>query len=265
MLDGGLKNYIWYQESSIGNHGVRSVLSIFDCWRKMTKKQGKRYKEAAKLVDKNKAYSLQEAVEILKKAPHAQFDETVEISLKLEIDTTQSEQQVRGAVVLPHGTGKKVRIVVFCKGEDVTFAKEAGADFVGGADLIEKVAGGWLDFDIAIATPELMRDVAKLGKILGPRGLMPSPKAGTVDSDVKRTIKDVKSGKVSFKMDKSANLHIVIGKISFDEGALVENGMAVFEAVKRSKSSAVKGRFIKSAAVSTTMGPGVRIDASKLQ
>lgn len=224
----------------------------------------KRYEQAATLVDRKKAYPLQEALALLKEMPKAKFDETVELSVSLGIDPEKSDQAIRGTVVLPHGTGTARKVLVFCKGEREIEARQAGADYIGAADLIERIQGGWLDFDVAIATPELMRDVSKLGKVLGPRGLMPSPKVGTVTEDVAKAVTDVKKGKVEFKMDKLANLHVVIGKLSFAAPQLAENAQAVLGAVVRAKPAAAKGQFIKRVSVSSTMSPGVFLDAKPL-
>jgi large subunit ribosomal protein L1 len=224
----------------------------------------KRYEQAATLVDRKKAYPLQEAVAILKEMPKAKFDETVELSVSLGIDPEKTDQVVRGTVVLPHGTGRARKVLVFCKGEREIEARQAGADYIGAADLIEKIQDGWLDFDVAIATPELMRDVSKLGKVLGPRGLMPSPKVGTVTEDVAKAVTEVKKGKVEFKMDKLANLHVVIGKLSFAAPQLAENAQAVLGAVVRAKPAAAKGQFIKRVSVSSTMSPGLFLDAKPL-
>lgn len=223
------------------------------------KKRSKRYREATKFSDRANYYSLKEAISILKKTPLAKFDETVEISLQLSTDPKKSDQMVRGTVVLPHGTGKKVRIAVFCKGEKELEARSAGADFVGGQDLIERVSKGFLDFDCAISTPDMMKDLSKLGKILGPRGLMPSPKTGTVTFDIQQAIKEIRKGKVEFKMDKLAGIHLGIGKISFGEDQLYENTSKVIEAIQMAKPPAVKGSLIKKVYISKTMSPGVRI------
>lgn len=228
------------------------------------KKHSKRYREAEKLVDKSKTYTLQEAISILKKIPHVKFNETVDMSFSLFIDPKKSDQTVRGTLTLPHGRGKEVKIAVFCKGEAENFAKAAGADFVGAEDLVKKVESGWLGFDVAISTPEMMKELGRLGKILGPRGLMPSPKAGTVTMDVARAVKELKAGKLEFKMDKQSNIYCSIGKISFEEKALYENGMSLIEAILHAKPASLKGRFIKSASISTTMGLGFKLDISKL-
>lgn len=220
----------------------------------------KRYEQAAALVDRKKTYSLEEAVALLKEMPKAKFDETVELSLSLAIDPAKTDQTIRGTVLLPHGTGQTRRVLVFCKGERELAAKQAGADYVGSTDLIDKIQSGWLEFDVAVATPDLMREVSKLGKILGPRGLMPNPKAGTVTEDVGKAVAEVRQGKVEFKMDKLANLHVVVGKLSFNAQQLVENAHAVIGAVFKARPSAVKGQFIRRVALSSTMSPGILVD-----
>jgi large subunit ribosomal protein L1 len=219
----------------------------------------KRMKEVNKLADKSKRYSLDEAIAVLKNAPHPKFNESVDVSFKLNIDPKASVG-VRGTVALPHGTGKNVKVAVFCKGEAESNAKAAGAEFVGGADLLEKVSGGWCDFDVAIATPEMMRDMGKLGKILGPRGLMPNPKAGTVTEDVAKAIKEVKAGKVEFRMDKQGNVHVPVGKLSFEEKALKENATSLIDAVIAAKPQGAKGEFVKGTSISSTMGPGLKLN-----
>lgn len=224
----------------------------------------KRVKSFENLVDKSKKYSLKEAISILKKAPKTKFDESVDLAIKLDIDPKQSDQMVRGTIVLPHGTGKTKKVAVFCKGEAQHKAKEAGADQVGAEDLIEKVSKGFMDFDVAVATPEMMRELSKLGKILGPRGLMPNPKAGTVTEDVAKAVKEVKGGKVEFKMDKISNINMAVGKISFDENAIYSNAFTLIEAVQHARPATLKGNYIRSIAISTTMGPGVRLDLSNL-
>ena len=215
------------------------------------------------LVDKSKKYSLKEAVGLLKQAPPSKFDETVELAIDLEVDPKQSDQMVRGTVLLPHGTGKKLRVIVFAKGDAERAAKEAGADIVGAEELMTKVQGGWTDFDVAISTPDMMKEVGKLGKVLGPRGLMPSPKAGTVTSDVARAIKEVKLGKVEFKLDKQGDIHIGIGKKSFQADAIEANGRALLEAVWRAKPASAKGRYVRSVCLSSSMGPGIRLEPSE--
>lgn len=223
------------------------------------KKHSKRYEEASKLVESEKAYSLNEAVALVKTFPKTKFDETVELAIRLGVDAKQSDQQVRGTVALPHGTGKKVRVLVFAKGESAKLAKDALADYVGLEDLVEKINKGWFDFDVVIASPETMREVGKLGKVLGPKGLMPSPKTGTVTADVGKAVKEVKAGRIEFKMDKNGNLHMPVGKLSFDEKAILENAAAVIDAVARSKPPTSKGDFLQSCTLTTTMGPGIKI------
>jgi len=222
----------------------------------------KRTKEFEKLSDKNKKYTLAEAIEILKNAPKVKFDQTVELAFRLGVNPKESSVSVRGTVALPHGTGKKRKVAVFCKGEYEGKAKTAGADFVGSDDLIKKVSGGWCDFDVAIATPDMMREMGRLGKVLGPRGLMPNPKAGTVTTDVEKAVSEVKKGKIEFRMDKQSNVQGIIGKLSFETSALLENGSRLIEAVEHSRPAAVKGAFIKSIAASSTMGPGIKLDLS---
>ena len=228
------------------------------------KDSSKRFKKCLEAIEKDKLYSLEEAVSILKDLPHPKFDETVEISCRLNIDPKQSEQMVRVTTVLPHGIGKEVRVIVFCKGEDINKAKEAGADFAESSELIEKIKKGWLEFDKAASTPEMMREVAQLGKILGPRGLMPSPKAGTVGPDIAHIVKDLKSGKVQFKGDKTANIHTVAGKMSFSVQDICENAMVLIKAILSARPAAVKGRFIRNLSISTTMGPAIKLDTGKL-
>lgn len=220
----------------------------------------KRMKEAHKTIGTiTTPLSLQEAVNHLGLSPKVKFDETVEMHFHLNLDLKASNQNVRGTVVLPHGIGKKVRVAVFCKGETASKAKAAGADLVGDNDLIEKVMGGFMDFDVVVASPDMMRDISKLGKVLGPRGLMPTPKAGTVTVDVERAIKEVKAGRVEFKSDKQGGIHLGIGKRSFDGNKLVENAQHVIEAVNHAKPETVKGNLIKSLALATTMGPSVKV------
>ncbi|MBI4354727.1 MAG: 50S ribosomal protein L1 [Candidatus Omnitrophica bacterium] len=220
----------------------------------------KRYEQAVALVDRAKVYSVDEAVAVVKGFPPAKFDETVELSVSLNIDPKKTDQLIRGTVVLPHGTGQTKRVLVFCKGEKELIAKQAGADYVGLKDLIDRIQEGWLEFDVAIATPDLMREVSKLGKILGPRGLMPNPKAGTVTDDLAKAITDVKQGKVEFKMDKLANLHVVVGKRSFEAAQLAENLHTLLTAIGRARPASLKGQLIRRAGVSSTMSPGVAID-----
>jgi large subunit ribosomal protein L1 len=216
-------------------------------------------KAAGEAFEKGKVYSLDDAVSAVELFPKVKFDETVELHFSLRIDPKASDQSVRGTVVLPHGLGKKVRIAVFCKGELETKAKDAGADFVGAQDLIEKVEGGFLDFDVVVATPDMMRDLSKLGKVLGPRGLMPTPKAGTVTNDVEKAVKELKAGKIEFKADKQAGIHVGIGKRSFSKDKILDNAKTILEAINHAKPAAVKGELIKSMTLTTTMGPGLRI------
>jgi len=226
---------------------------------------GKRYREALKHIDPEKLYDPQAAVAALKQAPRTKFDETVEAHIRLGIDPKQADQQVRGTVVLPHGTGKKVRVLVFAKGDKVKEAQDAGADFVGLEEFTEKVQGGWFDFDVAIATPDVMNAVGRLGRVLGPRGLMPNPKAGTVTFDIARAVRETKGGKIEYRVDKTGIIHAVIGKASFGEPALAENFDTLINAVVRAKPSSSKGQYLKSISISTTMGPGVKIDPAKAQ
>lgn len=224
----------------------------------------KRQKEIQKIADIEKTYSVQDAVSVLKKIPHPKFDETVELAFNLGIDPKQSDQMVRGTLMLPNGTGKSVKVLVLCKGEAASAAKEAGAEYVGGDDLVAKISSGWMDFDVVISSPDMMKDVGKLGKILGPRGLMPNPKTGTVTNDLGRAVKEAKTGKVEFKLDKQGNINIGVGKVSFEEKAIHENIDTVVGAVNKARPQTAKGRFIKNISVSTTMGPGLKLDLSKL-
>jgi large subunit ribosomal protein L1 len=219
----------------------------------------KRVKEASKQFEHGKTYSLPEAMASLVSFPKVKFNETVELHFHLSSDLKASDQVVRGTVALPHGLGKKIRVAVFCKGELVNKAKEAGADFVGDQDLIEKVSKGFMDFDVVVATPDMMRDLSKLGKVLGPRGLMPTPKAGTVTLEVDKAIKELKAGKIEFKSDKQAGIHVGIGKKSFTSAQLVENAESIIEAVNHAKPSSVKGNLVRSLYVSTTMGAGLKV------
>ncbi|WP_406677332.1 50S ribosomal protein L1 [Moorella sp. ACPs] len=223
-------------------------------------KHGKRYREVSKLVDRQQLYEPGEAIALVKKTASAKFDETIEVAVRLGVDPRHADQQVRGTVVLPNGTGKTRRVLVFAKGEKAREAEEAGADFVGAEDLVEKIQGGWLDFDVAIATPDMMGTVGKLGRILGPRGLMPNPKAGTVTMDLARAIKEVKAGKIEFRVDKTAIVHAPIGKASFAEDKLKENFQALIEALVRAKPAAAKGQYLKSISISSTMGPGIKVN-----
>jgi large subunit ribosomal protein L1 len=210
-------------------------------------------------VDKTKVYALKDAVAVLKSLPKTKFDESVEVSFHLRVDTKKSDHMVRGTVVLPHGTGKKIKVIVFCRGESEKEAQAAGADYVGAQEMIDKVGGGWMDFDAVVATPEMMKDLSKLGKVLGPRGLMPSPKTGTVTNNVAQAIKDLKAGKVEFKTDKQGGIHVAVGKVSFTEKQIFENASLLIETVKNAKPASVKGEFIRSVAVATSMGPGMKV------
>ncbi|MDD5566264.1 MAG: 50S ribosomal protein L1 [Candidatus Omnitrophica bacterium] len=223
------------------------------------KKQSKRYKESSKLSDSTKAYTLKEAIALIKKALPPKFDASVDLHFQLNVDPKKSDQMVRGTVVLPHGTGKKVRIAVFCKGEHEKVARQAQADYIGSAELIDKVAAGFLDFDNVIATPDMMKDLSKLGKVLGPRGLMPSPKTGTVTNDIAKAIEDLRRGKVEFRVDKSGGVHLSVGKFSFDENKLFENTMCIINALNEAKPASIKGKFVKSIFLSSTMNPGFRL------
>ncbi|MGQ0665678.1 MAG: 50S ribosomal protein L1 [Nitrospiraceae bacterium] len=224
---------------------------------------GKKMKAATEKVEP-RAYGLREAVEAVKRAAFTKFDESVDLALRLGIDPKRSDQLVRGTTSLPHGTGKKVRVLVFAKGEKEQEARQAGADHVGADDLMEKIKGGWMDFDCAISTPDLMAAVGKLGKVLGPRGLMPNPKTGTVTFEVKKAVEDIRKGRVEFRVEKAGIVHVLVGKVSFDPGKLYDNASAVIESVMKAKPASCKGRYLKSATISSTMGPGVRLDTVAL-
>lgn len=225
-------------------------------------KKSKRYRESVKETDNSKIFQLQEAIATLKKFKAPKFDSSVDLHFSLNVDSKKSDQMVRGTVVLPHGTGKKIRVAVFCKGEHEAKAKDAQADYVGAEELIEKVRGGFLDFDCAISTPEMMRELSKLGKILGPRGLMPSPKTGTVTNDITKAIEDVRKGKVEFRVDKQGGIHLSVGKVSFSPEQLSDNATKVIEAINEAKPSSVKGKFVRSLFISVTMNPGLRLTVS---
>ncbi len=228
-------------------------------------KHGKKYMEAAKLVDRAVQYDPTDAVALVKKAATAKFDETVEVHIRTGCDGRHAEQQVRGAVVLPNGTGKTVRVLVFAKGDKVAEAEAAGADYVGGDELIPKIQNeGWLDFDVVVATPDMMGVVGRLGKVLGPKGLMPNPKAGTVTMDVTKAIKDIKAGKIEYRLDKANIIHCPVGKISFSEQQLMENFDALMGAILKARPSALKGQYIRSVTLASTMGPGVKVSVAKL-
>lgn len=227
-------------------------------------KRSKRYKELAKLFDGAKSYRLSEAVEILKKSPTAKFDESVDVALRIGVDPKKSDQQVRSTVFLPHGTGKTLRVVVLAKGDKAKEALEAGADEAGDAELIEKIKGGWTDFDALIATPDMMREVGKLGKVLGPRGLMPTPKAGTVTTDVTKATQDLKKGKIEFKVDKTGVINNAVGKLSFTKEQIIENIESLISAISKSKPASAKGQFLRTLYVSSTMGAGLKIDVNSM-
>jgi large subunit ribosomal protein L1 len=226
-------------------------------------KRSKAYREAAEKIDVAKVYAPLEAVRLAKGAAKAKYDETVEVAMRLGVDPRKADQMVRGTVNLPHGTGKVARVLVFANGDKAEAAREAGADFVGSDELLEKVAGGWLDFDSVVATPDMMGKVGRLGKVLGPRGLMPNPKTGTVTMDTAKAVTDIKGGKIEFRVDKHANLHFIIGKASFDETSLVENYATALDEVLRLKPSSSKGRYIEKATLSTSMGPGIPLDHTR--
>jgi len=228
-------------------------------------KQGKKYVEASKLVDKDASYEPVEAIGIIKKAATANFDETVEIAVRLGVDPKKQDQAVRGVVVLPHGTGKTRRVLVFAKGEKVKEAEAAGADYVGDQDMINKIQQGWFDFDVCVATPDMMSEVGKLGRLLGGKGLMPNPKAGTVTFDVGKAVQEIKAGKIEFRLDKSGQIHAPIGKASFDEAKLGENLRALLDALLRAKPASSKGHFFRNVAISSTMGPSVRLNLQSIR
>ena len=227
-------------------------------------KHGKKYVESAKLIDKTKLYDTAEALDIIVKTATAKFDETVEIHVRLGVDSRHADQQVRGAVVLPNGTGKKVRVAVFAKGDKADAATAAGAEYVGAEDLMEKIQGGFMDFDVCIASPDMMGLVGRLGKVLGPRGLMPSPKAGTVTPDVAKAVTEAKAGKIEYRLDKTNIIHCPIGKASFGTDKLKENLDVLMDAIVKAKPAATKGQYIKSCAVASTMGPGIKINPNKV-
>jgi len=226
-------------------------------------KHGKGYRSGAEKVEP-RPYGLKEAVETVKQAAYAKFDETVEIAMRLGVDPKHADQMVRGTVVLPHGTGQSVRVLVFASGEKIKEAEDAGADYVGGEDMAKKVEGGWLDFEAVVSTPDMMKVVGRLGRVLGPRGLMPNPKAGTVSFDVGRAVEEIKAGKVEFRVDKGGNLHAPVGKVSFTADQLEANAGALIGAVLKARPAAAKGKFLRTVALSSTMGPGVRIDEGAL-
>ena len=227
-------------------------------------KRGKKYTEAAKLIDRAAQYDSEEAISLVKKTAVAKFDETVEAHIRLGVDGRHADQQVRGAVVLPHGTGKKVRVLVFAKGDKVNEAEAAGADFVGGEELIPKIQNeGWFEFDVVVATPDMMGVVGRLGRVLGPKGLMPNPKAGTVTMDVTKAVQDIKAGKIEYRLDKTNIIHVPVGKASFTEEMLNDNFNTLMDAIVKAKPAAAKGQYLRSVTVTSTMGPGVKVNTSK--
>lgn len=228
----------------------------------MAGRNGKRYKAALSRIDRRAQYSIEEAISLLKEMPAPKFDQTVEMAMRLGVDPRQADQQIRGTVMLPHGLGKKIRVIVFAKGEQAAAAEAAGADVVGADDLAERINGGWTDFDVAIAAPDMMSVVGRLGRILGPRGLMPNPKSGTVTPDVARAVAEARAGRVEYRADRNGNVHAPVGRISFDEDLLIENARTLFDTILRARPSSAKGQYVRSATLATTMGPGVRIDRS---
>ncbi len=227
--------------------------------------KAKRYVDASRMFDRSQTYSPADALRILKEMPTPKFDETVELAIRLGVDPRNADQMVRGTVTLPHGTGKSVRVAAFAAGDAARQARDAGADVVGGEDLLEEVLKGNIDFDAAVATPDMMPVVGKAGRVLGPRGLMPNPKAGTVTEDIGKAITEIKAGKLEYRVDRQANLHLVIGKRSFEERALMENYLAVVDEILRAKPASAKGRYVRSVTISTTMGPGIRIDPARIR
>ncbi len=228
-------------------------------------KRGKKYQDAAKLIDRSVQYDVAEAVDLVKKSATAKFDETVELHVRLGVDGRHADQQVRGAVVLPHGTGKKVRVLVFAKGDKVAEAEAAGADYVGGDELIPKIQNdGWFEFDVVVATPDMMGVVGRLGRVLGPKGLMPNPKAGTVTMDVTKAVKDIKAGKIEYRLDKTNIIHCQVGKASFTQEQLADNFQALMGAIIKAKPASAKGQYLRSVTMTSTMGPGVKLNTAKL-
>jgi large subunit ribosomal protein L1 len=225
-------------------------------------KKGKKYLEAAKLVERTKTYAITEAVELVKKTSFTKFDASVEVAFRLGVDPKKADQQIRGAVVLPNGTGKTQKVLVFAKGEKAKEAEAAGADYVGDTEYINKISGGWFDFDVIVATPDMMGEVGKLGRTLGPKGLMPNPKTGTVTFDVAKAVGEIKAGKVEYRVDKAGNVHVPIGKVSFEDEKLIENFNTIFNTMVRVKPAAAKGTYMKNVAITSTMGPSVKVDAS---
>ncbi|HDI4444556.1 TPA: 50S ribosomal protein L1 [Listeria monocytogenes] len=227
-------------------------------------KKGKKYQDALKQIDANKVYTAEEAVELAKKIDFAKFDATVEVAFRLGVDPKKADQQIRGAVVLPNGTGNTQRVLVFAKGEKAKEAEAAGADYVGESEFVEKINQGWFEFDVIVATPDMMGEVGKLGRVLGPKGLMPNPKTGTVTMDVTKAVNEIKAGKVEYRVDKAGNVHAAIGKVSFDAAKLVENFRTVNDVLQKAKPAAAKGTYVKNLSVTTTFGPGIKVDPASL-
>ncbi len=230
----------------------------------MAGRNGKRYRTALSGIDRRAQYSIEDAISLLKEMPAPKFDQTVEMAIRLGVDPRQADQQIRGTVMLPHGLGKTIRVVVFAKGEQAAAAETAGADVVGTDDLAERINGGWTDFDVAIAAPDMMSVVGRLGRILGPRGLMPNPKSGTVTPDVARAVTEAKAGRVEYRADRNGNVNAPVGRMSFEEDSLVENARTLFDTILRARPSSAKGQYVRSVTLATTMGPGVRIDRSSV-
>ena len=230
----------------------------------MAGRNGKRYKAALAGIDRRAHYSIEDAISLLKEMPAPKYDQTVEMAIRLGVDPRQADQQIRGTVMLPHGLGKTIRVVVFAKGEQAAAAETAGADVVGTDDLAERINGGWTDFDVAIAAPDMMSVVGRLGRILGPRGLMPNPKSGTVTPDVARAVAEAKAGRVEYRADRNGNVNAPVGRMSFEEDSLVENARTLFDTILRARPSSAKGQYVRSVTLATTMGPGVRIDRSSV-
>ena len=227
-------------------------------------KVGKKYAEAAKLVDRSKSYSIEEAVALAKQTNYAKFDASVEVSFRLNVDPRHADQQIRGAMVLPNGTGKSQKVLVITQGAKEQEAKDAGADFVGGKEMLDEIQKGWFGFDVIVATPDMMGQLGRLGRVLGPKGLMPNPKTGTVTMDIAKAVEDIKKGKVEYRVDKEGNINLMIGKTSFEDQALVENFKAIYSTIAKARPAAVKGTYIKNLVLSTTMGPGIRVAVEKL-
>lgn len=226
-------------------------------------KVGKNYAGALKLVEKDKAYLAPEAIKLVKETSYVKFDASVEVSFRLNVDPRHADQQIRGAIVLPHGTGRTQKVCVIAEGPQEQEAKDAGADFVGGKDLLDKIGKGWLEFDVIVATPNMMGELGKLGRVLGPKGLMPNPKTGTVTMDVKKAVEDIKKGKVEYRVDKEGNINLAIGKVSFTDEQLTDNFQMIFDVISKARPSAVKGTYIKNLVISATMGPGIKVSTEK--